>query len=148
MAEEVAVRGGYEVLAYLEDVVMTAVSPNDGLLMAPVTAVPRLLARHGLSVDQVDRFEIHEAFGAQVCANLHGWHHGWIKTPEVAPIGEVPREKINRAGGSLALGHPFGATGGRLLLSLATMLRDESLSTGVISVCAAGGMACAMLLRR
>ena len=148
MSEEEARRQGREILAFIEGVHFAAIAPKDGLLMAPTVALPELLARHGLSVDQIDRFEIHEAFGAQVAANLQVWERGWPAYPTARSIGAIPAEKINVNGGSIAIGHPFAATGGRLILSLANELKRSNLKTGIISVCAAGAMAGAVLIRR
>lgn len=148
MSESEAAKQGREVLAFLDDVEYAALAPKDGLLMAPGLALPRLMHRNGLSTDSVDRFEIHEAFGAQVAANLKVWKEGWTKFPELRPIGEIPSEKVNVNGGSIAIGHPFAATGGRLLISAARELKRSGKNTAVLSVCAAGGMGCAMLLRR
>jgi acetyl-CoA acetyltransferase family protein len=148
MSEAEAAKQGREVLAFLDDVEYAALAPKDGLLMAPGLALPRLMHRNELSIDSVDRFEIHEAFGAQVAANLKVWKEGWTKFPELRPIGEIPNEKINVNGGSIAIGHPFAATGGRLLISAARELKRSGKKTAVLSVCAAGGMGCAMLLRR
>jgi len=147
MAEGEARRLGREILGYIEGIQFAAIDPKDGLLMAPCVALPKLLTRHGLSVDSVDIFEIHEAFAAQVAANLKIWERGWAKYG-TAPIGKIPKEKINRWGGSIALGHPFAATGGRLIMSALRQLQKDSLNTAVISVCAAGAMAGAVLIRR
>ena len=148
MAKEEAERQGREVLAYLDDVEYAAIAPKDGLLMAPGLALPKLMHRNQLTVDNVDVFEIHEAFAAQVAANLKIWREGWRKFPEIKPIGDIPLDKINLCGGSIAIGHPFAATGGRLLVSAARQLKRSGKKTAVISVCAAGAMACAMVLRR
>lgn len=148
MSEEQAKKEGREILGFIDGVVFTALHPKDGLLMAPGLALPKLFAKYGLTVEGVDRFEIHEAFAAQVAANLQIWEKGWSKFPEIKPIGKIPVEKINVNGGSIALGHPFAATGGRLVTSLCHELKRSNLTTGVISVCAAGGMACAMVIRR
>lgn len=148
MSEDEARRQGREILGFLEGVEFAAVSPTDGLLMAPGVALPRLFEKHGLSVAGVDLFEIHEAFAAQVLSNLWVWERGWDLYPQVRPIGAIPDDKINVNGGSLAIGHPFAATGGRLILSLLNELKRRQATTGVISVCAAGGMGCAMLVRR
>jgi len=137
---------GRDVLAYVKGCEFAAIDPADGLLMAPALAVPRLLHRHGLTAADVDLFEIHEAFAAQVVANIHVWEHGWDKYPEIQPIGEVAYEKINVNGGSLAIGHPFAATGARLVYSLAKELNRRQLKRGVVSVCAAGAEGCAILL--
>lgn len=148
MSDEEAKRRGVKILGYIDGVEFSALHPSDGLLMAPGIALPRLFERAKLSIDSVDRFEIHEAFAAQVLANMEVWEKGWAKFPSIKPIGKVPAEKMNVNGGSIALGHPFAATGGRLILSLCNELERANLNTGVISVCAAGGMACAMLIRR
>jgi acetyl-CoA acetyltransferase family protein len=148
MSEAEANRRGLNILGFIESVVFTALHPKDGLLMAPGLAVPQLLHNAGLSVNDIDRFEIHEAFAAQVLANLQIWEKGWSKFPSIKPIGAIPKEKINVNGGSIALGHPFAATGGRLVTSLCNELQRNNLKRGVISVCAAGGMACAMLLTK
>lgn len=148
MAEEVARKEGREILGFLEATQYASIAPGDGLLMAPGVALPRLLAAIGKSAAQVDRFEIHEAFAAQVLSNLQVWENGWSKFPDVRALGAIPREKINVWGGSVAMGHPFAATGGRLVMNVLRQLQAEKLSRGVISVCAAGAMACAMSLTR
>lgn len=147
MSEEEASRQNKEILGYIEGIEFAAINPNDGLLMAPAIALPKLLAKTKLSIDQIDLFEIHEAFSAQVAANLMLWERGWSKYPQAKSIGKIPAEKINVNGGSIALGHPFAATGGRLILSTVNELRRRRQKTGVISVCAAGAMAAAALIR-
>lgn len=148
MEEERASRESLEVLGFIDDVVFTAVDPAEGLLMAPGLAVPKLLERNGLSIDDIDRFEIHEAFAAQVLANRKVWREGWNRYPELKSIGEMPEEKVNVNGGSLAIGHPFAATGGRLILSAVHELKRGGLRRAVLSVCAAGAMAAAVLISR
>lgn len=148
MSDAEAKRQGREILAYIEGMEFTAIEPKDGLLMAPATALPRLLKKHNLTIQDIDLFEIHEAFGAQVAANLLAWKDGWPKYKEAQPIGEIPVEKINIQGGSIAIGHPFAATGGRIITSLAHMLKRHNLKRGVISICAAGAMAGVVLLVR
>lgn len=148
MAEEEARRKNREILGFIEGIEFTSVRPEEGLLMAPVLAVPRLLRRLQIPLDEIDLFEIHEAFGAQVAANLKGWAEGWSCYPALESIGVVPEDKINIHGGSIALGHPFAATGGRLLTTLVNSLKAKSLHRGLISVCAAGGMGCALLVTR
>lgn len=147
MSEDEAKKSGRPILCFIEAVEYAAVAPSDGLLMAPAIAVPNLLRRQKLTPKDIDLFEIHEAFAAQVLANLQAWENGWSKFA-VPAIGAIPAEKINVAGGSIAIGHPFAATGGRLLLSLANSLQRNKLKRGLISVCAAGGMAAAVLLVR
>jgi acetyl-CoA C-acetyltransferase len=146
MEEKIAEKQGRRPIAFIEDVEFGSVSPQDGLLMAPVVALPRLLARNNLTVGDIDYFEIHEAFAAQVLCSLKAWEHGWNKYPG-CKIGGLPREKINVHGGSLAFGHPFAATGGRLVLNLARLLSQRTGSRGVISVCAAGGMGACVLMK-
>jgi acetyl-CoA acetyltransferase family protein len=149
MSEEAAKKAGKEVLAYIDAVEYAAIPPKDGLLMAPCFAVPKLLKRAGLKISDIDLFEIHEAFAAQVLANRQVWESGWNRyaDPELK-IGSIPEDKVNVNGGSLALGHPFAATGARIILSLAKEMKRRNAKRAVISVCAAGGMACAMLLKR
>lgn len=131
------------------------VTGNEGLLMAPAYAVPRLLARHGLTLQELDLVEIHEAFASTVLSILAAW-----ESPEFckdrlgldAPLGSVDRAKLNVNGSSLATGHPFAATGGRIVASTAKELAARAKETGkpqtaLISVCAAGGQGVAMLLR-
>lgn len=148
MAEEYARKQGREVLAFVADAEFAAIDPNDGLLMAPGLALPRLLTRNKLRIEDIDLFEVHEAFAAQVIANRSVWEKGWKRHPEVAAIGAIPDEKVNVNGGSLAIGHPFAATGARLMLSAANEMKRRGARRAVISVCAAGAMACAMLLAR
>lgn len=147
MSEQQAKNQNRQILGYIEHCEFAAIPAENGLLMAPGLALPRLLQKTNLKISEVDYFEIHEAFGAQVAANLLVWEQGWSKYPELKAIGKIPEEKINVNGGSIALGHPFAATGGRLITSLANQLKRNGKKTGVISVCAAGAMACAMLIK-
>lgn len=135
-------------LGYLEAVEFASVKPEDGLLMGPALAVPNLLSRLNLSIADIDLFEIHEAFSGQVLCNLNAWEKGWAKYPELKAIGAIPAEKINLNGGSLALGHPFAATGGRLVLSALHQLQRSGKQRALISVCAAGAMGGAMTVTR
>jgi len=148
MSEEEARKQNREILGFIAGTEYAALSPDDGLLMAPAVALPKLMKKHDLTVADIDRFEVHEAFAAQLAANLQAWENGWDKVKGAEAIGKIPDEKLNVNGGSVAIGHPFAATGGRLILSLVNELKRSNLSTGVISVCAAGGMACAMLIKR
>lgn len=148
MAESAAKAQGLEILGYIDAVEFSAIDPKDGLLMAPGLALPKLFAATGLQVADVDFFEVHEAFAAQVLSNLQVWENGWSAYPDIPTIGSIPRDRLNVNGGSIAIGHPFAATGGRLVLSLLNQLKRSNKNTGVISVCAAGAMACAMVLRR
>jgi acetyl-CoA acetyltransferase len=146
MAEEQARSEGREILGFVEGFEFASVPPGDGLLMAPALAVPRLLQRRGLSVADIDLFEIHEAFAAQLLCTVKVWESGWVKYPGQTQIGVIPEERINVWGGSVALGHPFAATGGRLLLNACYALRERGQRRCVISVCAAGGGGAAVLV--
>lgn len=148
MSEEEAKRRGRQILGFLDGVAYAAIAPEDGLLMAPGIAIPKLFHREQIKVDSIDLFEVHEAFAAQVAANLMVWEKGWKKFPNIKPIGKIPAEKINVHGGSIAIGHPFAATGGRLVLGALRALEERKQNKAVISVCAAGAMACAMLVSR
>lgn len=143
-SEDALAAHGLEAAAWIRDVEFSAIDPDEGLLMAPAVAVPRLLKRTGLTLDDMDIVEIHEAFGAQVATNLAAWEKGWKEEP----IGSVPMEKINPLGSSISVGHPFGATGARIATTLANEMKRRDAKYGLISVCAAGGMACAMILER
>ncbi|HET9739134.1 MAG TPA: acetyl-CoA C-acetyltransferase [Solirubrobacteraceae bacterium] len=113
---------------------------DSGLLMAPVDAAPRLLERAGLSLQDFDFYEIHEAFAAQVLCTLKAW--------EENGLGAIDRAKLNVAGGSLAAGHPFAATGGRILASTAKLLAERGSGRALISICAAGGQGVVAIVER
>lgn len=124
---------------------------SEGLLMAPAQAVPNMLDRMGLTFDDIDFFEIHEAFAAQVLCTLKAWEDPKFCKQYLGkskPMGTVPREKLNVKGSSLAVGHPFGATGARIVGSLAKILEENGKGRGLISVCTAGGMGVAALIER
>lgn len=144
MSETRAREQGREILAFITHYEFSAIDANSGLLMAPAVAVPKLLKRAGISFSQIDRFEVHEAFGAQVAANIKAWETGLMGDA----TGPLDRTKLNVQGGSIALGHPFAATGGRIVTSLARDMARNNLKRGLISICAAGAMAGAMLLER
>ncbi len=131
------------VLAYLTDAVVAAVDHvhgDEGLLMAPVRAVPRLLERNELTLQDFDFYDIHEAFASQVLATLKAW--------EAAGLGTIDRSKLNVAGSSLAFGHPFAATGGRIVAQLAKLLSERGSGRGLISICAAGGQGLVAIVER
>ena len=144
MSEERARREDREPLAFIRAMEYAALHPEEGLLMAPAIAMPRLLERTGVSLGQVDLIEIHEAFAAQVLANVKAWEQGW----KGEPTGPVQWEKVNVSGSSIAVGHPWSATGGRIVTTLANEMARRDLRMGLVSICAAGGMAGAMLLER
>jgi acetyl-CoA C-acetyltransferase len=142
-SEEWASSRGLPVLAYLVDAQTAAVDhvhKGEGLLMAPVRAMPRLLSRHDLKLEDFDLYEIHEAFASQVLCTLKAW--------SADGVGEVDRSKLNVNGGSLAAGHPFAATGGRIVASLAKALDERGGGRGAISICAAGGQGVVAILEK
>jgi len=119
--------------------------------MAPAITVPRLLRRAGLRLADLDLIEIHEAFAAQVLSNLQAWASKKFADEHLggaSPIGEVAEEKINPRGGSIALGHPFGGTGARLVHQALRELEEKGKNTALVSVCAAGGLGAAVILER
>ncbi|MDX1660181.1 MAG: acetyl-CoA C-acyltransferase [Gemmatimonadota bacterium] len=144
MSEAAAEREGREVLAFVKAFEFVGIDPDDGLLMGPGVAVPRLLEKTGLSLEEIEIVEMHEAFAGQVACNLRAWEEGW-KEPA---IGGVQEEKLNPMGGSIALGHPFAATGGRIVTQLANELKRRDARYGLISICGAGATAAAMILER
>lgn len=124
---------------------------EDGLLMAPVYAVPRLLARNGLSLDDFDFIEIHEAFAGTVLATMKAWEDADFCQRRLGldgPFGSVDRAKLNVNGSSLAAGHPFAATGGRIVATLAKMLNERGSGRGLISICAAGGQGVTAIIEK
>jgi acetyl-CoA C-acetyltransferase len=126
------------------------VSGDEGLLMAPAYAVPRLLARNGLSLADLDFVEIHEAFAGTVLSTLKAWEDPDFCKDRLgldAPLGPVDRSKLNVAGSSLAAGHPFAATGGRIVATLSKLLHERGSGWGLVSVCAAGGQGVVALLK-
>ncbi len=148
-SEEWAKERGLPVLAYFVDAQTAAVDhvhKGEGLLMAPAYAMPRLLDRNGLSFADFDLFEIHEAFASQVLATLAAWRDPVFSRGE--PLGDIDRSKLNVNGGSLAAGHPFAATGGRIVASLAKALDERGSGRGVISICAAGGQGVVAILEK
>jgi acetyl-CoA acyltransferase len=150
MAEEKARALGYEPLAFIRSYAASAVDPGWQLLMGPALAVPKALERGGIGWAELGLVEIHEAFAAQVLSNVQAWASpAWAQRLGLAgPVGDVDWEKTNVMGGSIAIGHPFGATGARLVTTLANEMRRRSVQFGLISICAQGGMGYAMVLER
>ncbi|RJG13330.1 acetyl-CoA C-acetyltransferase [Pseudomonas cavernicola] len=153
-SEEWAKARGLPILAYFKDGEAAAVDfvkGKEGLLMAPVYAVPRLLARNKLSLQDFDYYEIHEAFAAQVLCTLKAW-----EDPEYCKtrlgldqaLGSIDRSKMNVKGSSLAAGHPFAATGGRIVANLAKLLSVAEQGRGLISICAAGGQGVTAIIEK
>jgi len=150
MSEERAHTLGYEPLAYIRSYAYAALDPGEQLLMGPVLAAPVALQRAGLTLGDIDLIEMHEAFAAQVLCNLAGFlSRVWAERAGFAnPVGEVDRAKLNVMGGSISIGHPFGATGGRILMTLTNELIRRGGQFGLMTVCAAGGMGHAMVIER
>ncbi|GAA2118288.1 acetyl-CoA C-acetyltransferase [Nocardioides bigeumensis] len=153
-SEGFAKERGLEPLAYLVDHETAAVDyvhGAEGLLMAPAYAVPRMLARQGLTLQDFDYYEIHEAFASQVLATLKAWEDPVFCKERLgldAPLGTIDRAKLNVNGSSLAAGHPFAATGGRIVATLAKLLAEKGSGRGLISICAAGGQGVVAILER
>jgi acetyl-CoA C-acetyltransferase len=154
-SEEYAKKKGLPVRAYFVDGEAAAVDfagpKKEGLLMAPVYAVPRLLARQGLTLQDFDYYEIHEAFAAQVLCTLKAWEDAGYCREKLGlekPLGSIDRAKLNVKGSSLATGHPFAATGGRIVATLAKLLEQKGKGRGLISICAAGGQGVVAILER
>ncbi len=139
MSDSAARAHGYTPLAYVRSYAVAAVDPGWQLLQAPIFAVPKALERAGIQWEDLGVIEVHEAFAAQVLSNLQGWEAlGW----------EINEDIINVMGGSIAIGHPFGATGTRLVTTLANEMTRRDVQFGLLSICAQGGMGFAMVLER
>ena len=153
-SEEWAAEHSLPVLAHLVDAETGAVDfvhGDDGLLEAPLFAVPRLLDRNALGLQDFDFYELHEAFASQVLMTMKAWEDPAFCSERLGrdePFGAIDRGKLNVTGSSLAAGHPFGATGGRIVGTLAKLLTERGSGRGLISICAAGGMGVAAILER
>ena len=154
-SEEYAQKKGYPVRAYFTHAETAAVDfagpKKEGLLMAPAYAVPRMLARAGLTLQDFDFYEIHEAFAAQVLCTLRAWEDPKFCKERLGldkPLGSIDLSKLNVKGSSLAAGHPFAATGGRIVSVLAKLLEQKGKGRGLISICAAGGQGVVAILER
>ena len=150
MSESRAKSLGYSPVAYIRSYSYAALDPGEQLLMGPVLAAPVALQRAGLSLANMDLIEMHEAFAAQVLCNLKGLaSREWAERAGFSqPVGEVDRSRLNVMGGSISIGHPFGATGGRILTTLCNELERRGGQFGLMTVCAAGGMGHAMVVER
>lgn len=153
-SEDWAKANNMEVKAYLtfsEVAAVDFVDKKEGLLMAPTYAVPRMLEKAGLSLQDFDFYEIHEAFAAQVLSTLKAWEDPGFCKERLGldkPLGSIDRDKLNVKGSSLATGHPFAATGGRIVATLAKLLEQKGSGRGLISICAAGGQGVTAILER
>jgi acetyl-CoA acyltransferase len=150
MSEEKAKAMGVVPMAYIRSYAYAALDPGEQLLMAPVLAAPIALARAGLTLQDIDLVEMHEAFASQVLSNLRGLDSDeWAARAGVRqPVGEVDRARLNVMGGSIAIGHPFGATGARITTTLVNELGRRGGQFGLMTVCAAGGLGFAMVIER
>jgi len=142
MSEEKAKAEGLKPIGFIKSYAFAATDPFDQLLQGPVFALPAALERAKLTLADINIIEMHEAFAAQVLSNIQ-----WIGSKKMG-LGEIDPEKINLTGGSIALGHPFGATGARIVTSVCNELQITGQQYGLVTVCAAGGMGVAMVLER
>src|SRR6266852_4141621 len=151
MSEEKAKASGFKPIGFLKSYAYAATDPFDQLLQGPVFALPVALERAGLTLKDIGVIEMHEAFAAQVLSNIQ-----WMGSKKIAqeklgrsePAGDIDPEAINRTGGSIALGHPFGATGARIVTTVCNELQRTGEQYGLVTVCAAGGIGVAMVLER
>jgi acetyl-CoA acyltransferase len=150
MSEDRAGALGYTPMGFIRSYAYAALDPGDQLLQAPVLAAPVALQRAGLTLRDIDLVEMHEAFAAQVLSNLRGFEsRAWAERAGFSePVGEVDRARLNVMGGSIAIGHPFGATGARITTTLLNELGRRGGQFGLMTVCAAGGMGFAMVVER
>ncbi|MFW6079138.1 MAG: acetyl-CoA C-acyltransferase FadI [Gemmatimonadota bacterium] len=151
MSEEKAKALGREPLGYIRSWAFTALSPREQLLQGPAYAAPIALDRAGISMDDIELWEMHEAFAAQVLSNLQALDSDRFAREELGraeKVGIPDEDRINVMGGSVAIGHPFGATGGRLTITLLNELKRRGRNLGLITVCAAGAMGFAMVVER
>ncbi|XP_015990622.1 trifunctional enzyme subunit beta, mitochondrial isoform X1 [Rousettus aegyptiacus] len=149
MAEEKALAMGYKPKAYLRDFLYVSQDPKDQLLLGPTYATPKVLEKAGLTMNDIDVFEFHEAFSGQILANFKAMDSDWFSQNYMGrktKIGSPPLEKFNKWGGSLSLGHPFGATGCRLVITAANRLQKEGGQYALVAACAAGGQGHAMIV--
>ncbi|TKS76355.1 Trifunctional enzyme subunit beta, mitochondrial TP-beta 3-ketoacyl-CoA thiolase [Collichthys lucidus] len=149
MSEEKALAMGYKPKCYLRDFVYVSQDPKDQLLLGPTYGTPKVLERAGLTMNDIDVFEFHEAFAGQIMANLKAMDSDWFGQTYLgrkSKVGTPPMEKFNLWGGSLSLGHPFGATGCRLVTTVAHRLQKEGGQYGLVAACAAGGQGHAMVI--
>jgi acetyl-CoA acyltransferase len=151
MTEERAKALGYQPLGYLRAYAYAAVNPREQLLQGPAYAAPAALDAAGLKLSDIDLVEMHEAFAAQIMSNLKAFASPRFAREELgrdAPMGEIDLDRLNVTGGSIAIGHPFGATGARVVMQLLYELRRRGQNLGLLTICAAGGVGFAMVVER
>lgn len=151
MTEEKALKMGLKPKAYLRQFTFVAIDPKDQLLLGPTYAIPDVLKKAGLKLSDIDVFEIHEAFAGQILANLKAMDSDWFAQNQMGrkeKVGKIPMEKLNLWGGSLSIGHPFGATGCRLVTTAANRLIKEDKKYALVAACAAGGHGHGMIVER
>ncbi|HUF79000.1 MAG TPA: acetyl-CoA C-acyltransferase, partial [Thermoanaerobaculia bacterium] len=151
MSEEQAKALGYEPLGYIRSFAFASLDPATQLLQGPAYAAPVALERAGIELSDVDLVEMHEAFAAQVLSNMKALASKKFAEAELGrtrPVGEIDLDRVNVTGGSIAIGHPFGATGARIVTQLLYELRRRGLNLGLLTVCAAGGLGHAMVVER
>jgi acetyl-CoA acyltransferase len=151
MSEKKAKALGYEPLGYIRSYAYAATDPANQLLQGPAYAVPQALDRAGLKLEDIDLVEMHEAFAAQILSNMKALASKKFAADELgrsAPVGEIDLDRFNVNGGSIAIGHPFGATGARVTMQVLNELKNRGLQHGLITVCAAGGNGLAMVVER
>uniref|UniRef100_A0A0B8RVN9 Trifunctional enzyme subunit beta, mitochondrial n=1 Tax=Philothamnus irregularis TaxID=1899461 RepID=A0A0B8RVN9_9SAUR len=149
MSEEKALAMGYKPKAYLRDYIFVSQDPKDQLLLGPTYATPKVLEKAGLTMADIDVFEFHEAFAGQILANLKAMDSDWFAQNcmgRKSKVGAPSLDKFNNWGGSLSLGHPFGATGCRLVITAAHRLKKEGGQYALVAACAAGGQGHAMII--
>jgi acetyl-CoA acyltransferase len=151
MSEERAKALGHEPLGYIRSWEYTALDPHDQLLQGPAWAIPKALERAGISMQDIELWEIHEAFAAQVLSNFQALDSDEFARRELGrdrKVGLIDESRINVMGGSIAIGHPFGATGARVTTTLLNEMKRRGAGLGLISVCAAGALGFAMVVER
>lgn len=151
MSEDKAKAMGFKPLGYVRSYAYAALDPNDQLLMGPAYSTPLALDRAGLTLKDMDLLEIHEAFSAQVLSNIQAFGSKKFAEEKLSrskALGDVDMDKVNVTGGSIAIGHPFGATGGRIILTLLYALQRRQANFGLATVCAAGGLGASVVLER
>jgi len=150
-SEEKAKKLGMTPKAYLRDYVFVSQDPKDQLLLGPAYSIAKLLSKTGLKLQDFDVFELHEAFAGQVLANLRALNSDYFCKNHIkinSTVGQIPMEKLNTWGGSLSIGHPFGATGVRLVITAAHRLQKEGGKRALVAACAAGGQGHAMVVEK